>query len=165
MRPYPLHLRATSSTLARATACLVLCLSLGLLGACGGTKRVLGPPGMSVQEVELTDGHYYARVRLDSPASMPLVLERLDWTLTMDGKQVAKTSTPLTLTLAPVAGDVVRLDLGTPATLPRLAALGPNDSLAYLLEGELKISSPSVHYPIRYEGHLRPTPGKPGSFR
>lgn len=157
--PHPTNNPSISTWILLSVLCLLL------LGACGGTKRFLGPPGMSVQEIELIDGHYSARVRLDSPASMPLELERLDWKFLIDGKPAANGSSPLSLTLAPVAGDVLRIDLGSEQSLPRLSRLGPNDVLIYVLEGELKVSKPNVQFPIRYEGRLRPTPGKPGSFR
>ncbi len=142
-----------------------LMLLIALLSACGGTKRVLGPPGMSVQEIELLEGRYSARVRLDSPASMPLELAEFAWKLSFDGRQVTSGTAALNTTLAPVAGDVVRIDLGPESTLPALRALGTADALAYVLEGELHINKPKVRYPIRYEGRLRATPGKPGSYR
>ena len=144
---------------------LIPLLLIALLVACGGTKRVLGPPGMSVQEIELLEGHYWARVRLDSPASMPLELASFAWKLSFNGSQVASASALLDTTLAPVAGDVVRIDLGVESALPQLRALGTADTLDYILEGELQISKPKVRYPIRYQGRLRATPGKPGSYR
>lgn len=149
------------STLRHALLLLVLIA----LVACGGPRRVLGPPSLSVQEIETVDGRYVARVRLDSPASMAVTLQRFDWTLTLDGVQAARGTQALSQTLPPVAGDVVRIDLGPVAALPQLAELTTQSSLAYLLEGELQYSEPNVHFPLRYEGRLRATPGKPGSFR
>lgn len=136
-----------------------------LLAACGGPRRVLGPPTLSVQEIEAADGRYLARVRLDSPASMAVTLERFDWSLSLDGVLVARGMQKLSQSLPPVAGDVVRVDLGAIEALPQFAALTDGASLAYVLEGELKYSEPNVRFPLRYEGRLRATPGKPGSFR
>lgn len=143
----------------------LLLLALLALVACGGPRRVLGPPSLSVQEVETVDGRYVARVRLDSPASMAVTLQRFDWTLTLDGVQAARGTQGLSQTLPPVAGDTVRVDLGAVAALPQFAALTTETSVAYVLEGELKYSEPNVRFPLRYEGRLRATPGKPGSFR
>lgn len=144
---------------------LLAVLALTLLSACGGVRRVLGPPTLSVQEIELVDGHYWARVRLDSPSSMPVTLAHFDWRLTLAGSQAGSGRAPLTQTLPPISGDIVRIDLGSQAALPRLSTLGKDDTLAYVLEGELQCSEPNLHFPLRYEGRLRPTPGKPGSFR
>ncbi|GMU43153.1 MAG: hypothetical protein IT479_07980 [Xanthomonadales bacterium] len=142
-----------------------LTLLVLLLVACGGPRRVLGPPTLSMQEVEALDGRYVARVRLDSPASMPVTLEHFDWTLNLDGVQVARGMQKLSQSLPPVSGDVVRVDLGAIEALPQFAALTTDSSLAYVLEGELKYSAPNVRFPLRYEGRLRATPGKPGSYR
>jgi len=155
----------TPTRMSRLAATLLAFALIALLGACGGQRRFLGPPGLSVQEIELANGRYVARVRLDSPASMPLVLQSFDWKLSFDGAPAASGMLPLDLTLAPEAGDIVRIDLGAEQDLPTLASLNSAQGLAYVLEGELKISSPSVRYPLRYAGRLRPTPGKPGSFR
>lgn len=143
----------------------LLLLALIALAACGGPRRVLGPPSLSVQEVETVDGRYVARVRLDSPASMAVTLQRFDWTLALDGVQAARGTQALSQTLPPVAGDTVRVDLGPVASLPQFATLTTDTSVAYVLEGELKYSEPNVRFPLRYEGRLRATPGKPGSFR
>ncbi len=154
-----------SSQLSRWLAAALTIALVVLLAACGGPKRFMGPPGLSVQEIELVNGRYLARVRLDSPSSMPVVLESFDWKLSFDGTEAAKGLMPLDLTLAAEAGDIVRIDLGSEQSLPTLKNLSSAQGLAYVLEGELKISSPSVRYPLRYAGRLRPTPGKPGSFR
>lgn len=144
---------------------MFLWLSLCVLAACGGPRRVLGPPALSVQEIESVGGHYWARVRLDSPASMPITLASFEWTLTLDGSAAGRGTTTLDITLPPVAGDVIRIDLGPEAGLAPLNTLGKDNTLAYVLEGELQCSEPNVRFPLRYEGRLRPTPGKPGSFR
>ena len=143
----------------------LLCLCALALAACGGPRRVLGPPTLSVQEIEAVDGRYVARVRIDSPASMAVTLERFDWKLTLDQTASGNGSQALTQTLPPVSGDIVRVDLGAVSALPRLGALGTDTSITYILEGELKCSEPNVRFPLRYEGRLRATPGKPGSFR
>jgi hypothetical protein len=144
---------------------LLLCLLALVLGACGGPRRVLGPPTLSVQEIETVDGHYFARVRVDSPSSMPVTLASFDWRLSFDGAPAASGSQKLSQTLPPVSGDVVRVDLGPVASLPVLASLTTDRSVAYVLEGELQCSEPNVRFPLRYDGRLRATPGKPGSFR
>jgi hypothetical protein len=144
---------------------LLLTLALALLAGCGGTRRVLGPPTLSVQEIETVDGRYVARVRLDSPSSMPVTLERFDWKLALGGLAAGSGTQALEQTLPPVAGDIVRVDLGPVSGLPSLGALAGDASLTYVLEGELKCSEPNVRFQLRYEGRLRPTPGKPGSFR
>ena len=142
-----------------------LILLLVLLAGCGGTRRVLGPPTLSVQEIETVDGHYVLRIRLDSPSSMAMTLQRFDWKLTLDGAPAANGVQALTQVLPPVAGDIVRVDLGAVSALPILASLDTNRSITYVFEGELQCSQPNVHFPLRYEGRLRATPGKPGSFR
>lgn len=147
------------------------CASLGLLllalllAGCGGPRKVLGPPTLSVQEIDAVDGRFVARVRIDSPASMPVTLARFDWSLTLDQASSITGSQILSETLPPVSGDIFRIDLGAVSALPQLTALGTDSSITYLLEGELHCSEPSVHFPLRYEGRLRATPGKPGSFR
>jgi len=150
------------STLA---AWLLICLAVLLLSACGGPRRVLGPPSLSVQEIETVDGRYVARVRLDSPASMAVSLEHFDWVFTLNGHLASKGRQALNQTLPPVSGDIVRIDIGALADLPALASLTTESSITYVLEGELKCSEPNVRFPLRYEGRLRATPGKPGSFR
>lgn len=154
---------ATTSS-ARGTLLLLCALAL-VLGACGGPRRVLGPPALSVQEIETVDGHYFARVRVDSPASMPVTLVRFDWRLSFEGAPAASGSQALSQTLPPVSGDVVRVDLGPVASVPMLASLTTDSSIAYALEGELQCSEPNVQFSLRYDGRLRATPGKPGSFR
>lgn len=144
---------------------LLLALTLLMLVGCGGVRRVLGPPTLSVQEIETVGDRYIARVRLDSPSSMPITLERFDWKLALGGLASGSGSQALAQTLPPVAGDIVRIDLGPVSTLPSLGALAGDASLTYVLEGELKCSEPNVRFQLRYEGRLRPTPGKPGSFR
>ena len=144
---------------------LLVALALALLAGCGGTRRVLGPPTLSVQEIETVDGRYVARVRLDSPSSMPVTLERFDWKLALGGLAAGSGTQALDQTLPPVAGDIVRVDLGPVSGLPSLGALAGDASLTYVLEGELKCSEPNVRFQLRYEGRLRPTPGKSGSFR
>jgi len=155
------------STLARArwSAVLLLCCGLLLATGCGGPRRVLGPPSLSVQEIETSDGRYIARVRVDSPASMPVTLTRFDWRLSFAGNAAASGSQALSQTLAPVSGDVIRIDLGPVAGLPVLGSLGTDSTAAYVFEGELHCSEPKVTFPLRYDGRLRATPGKPGSFR
>ncbi len=49
--------------------------AVALLSAAAAPRRVLGPPTLSVQEIETVDGRYVARVRLDSPSSMPVTLD------------------------------------------------------------------------------------------
>jgi hypothetical protein len=146
-------------------AILLLCALALLLAACGGPRRVLGPPTLSVQEIETVDGHYFARIRVDSPASMPVTLARFDWRLGIAGAAAASGSQALSQTLPPVSGDVVRIDLGPVASLTALDAITTDSSVAYVLEGELQCSEPNVRFPLRYDGRLRATPGKPGSFR
>lgn len=143
---------------------LIAFLSLLLLG-CGGPRRVLGPPTMSVQEIETVDGRYVARVRFDSPSSMAVTLERFDWRLILDQTVAANGSQSLGQTLPPVAGDILRIDLGSVSSLSALGALDTQSSMSYVLEGELKLSQPSARFQLRYDGRLRATPGKPGSFR
>lgn len=142
----------------------LLLLSL-LLAGCGGPRKVLGPPTLSVQEIETVGDHYIARVRIDSPASMAVTLASFKWTLTLDQTTTVTGTQALTQTLPPVSGDIVRIDLGATTALPLLATLGTDSSVTYLLEGELQCSAPNVRFPLRYEGRLRATPGKPGSFR
>lgn len=143
---------------------LALLLALLLVG-CGGPRKVLGPPTLSVQEIETVGDHYVARVRVDSPASMAVTLASFDWTFTLDlGTRISGTQA-LTQTLPPVSGDIVRIDLGQTSALPLLATLDTDSSVIYVLEGELHCSEPNVRFPLRYEGRLRATPGKPGSFR
>lgn len=154
-----------SSPVTTAVRWLLVALALALLAGCGGTRRVLGPPSLSVQEIETVDGHYVARVRLDSPSSMPVTLERFVWKLALGGLATGSGTQALDQTLPPVAGDIVRVDLGPVSGLPSLGALAGDASLTYVLEGELKCSEPNVRFQLRYEGRLRPTPGKPGSFR
>lgn len=144
---------------------LGLLLLAVLLAGCGGPRKVLGPPTLSVQEIETVGGHYVARVRVDSPASMAVTLASFDWTLTLDRASSISGSQALTQTLPPVSGDIVRIDLGATSALPLLATLDTDSSLIYVLEGELQCSEPNVRFPLRYEGRLRATPGKPGSFR
>lgn len=144
---------------------LALVLLALLLAGCGGPRKVLGPPTLSVQEIETVGDHYVARVRIDSPASMAVTLASFDWTLTLDLGSSISGSQVLTQTLPPVSGDIVRIDLGAISALPLLATLGTDSSVSYVLEGELKCSEPKVRFPLRYEGRLRATPGKPGSFR
>jgi hypothetical protein len=146
-------------------ALCLLILALPALTGCGGMRRVVGAPTPSVQEVEKIGDRYIARLRLDSPASVPMVLKRLDWSFRPARGPEVKGSTLLELRLAPVAGDVVRIDLGSGAQLPALASLGRDDTLAYVFEAELHCSEPNVRFPLRYQGVLRPTPGKPDSFR
>jgi hypothetical protein len=152
-------------TTSARSAILLLCLLALVLGACGGPRRVLGPPTLSVQEIETVDGRYVARVRVDSPSSMPVTLARFDWRLSFDGAPAASGSQALSQTLPPVSGDVVRVDLGPAGSLPALAGLTTDSSTTYVLEGELQCSEPNVRFPLRYDGRLRATPGKPGSFR
>jgi len=133
--------------------------------ACGGPRRVLGPPSISLQEIETVDGRYVARVRFDSPSSMAVTLQRFDWRLILDQTAAATGSQPLDQTLPPVAGDIIRIDLGSVASLPALATLTTESTMTYVLEGELKCSEPNVRFDLRYDGRLRATPGKPGSFR
>lgn len=147
------------------SASLGLLLLALLLAGCGGPRKVLGPPTLSVQEIDAVDGRFVARVRIDSPASMPVTLARFDWSLTLDQASSITGSQILSETLPPVSGDIFRIDLGAVSALPQLTALGTDSSITYLLEGELHCSEPSVHFPLRYEGRLRATPGKPGSFR
>jgi hypothetical protein len=142
----------------------LLCLLL-LLTGCGGPRRVLGPPTLSVQEIETSNGRYVARVRVDSPASMPVTLARFDWRLSFSGVAAASGSQTLSQTLPPVSGDVVRIDLGAVGDVPQLAGLTTDSSVSYVFEGELQCSEPNVVFALRYEGRLRATPGKPGSFR
>jgi hypothetical protein len=143
-----------------AMAALVLALT-----ACGGPRRVLGPPSISLQEIETIDGRYVARVRFDSPSSMAVTLQRFDWRLILDQTAAAKGSQPLDQTLPPISGDIIRIDLGSVASLPALATLTTESTMTYVLEGELKCSEPNVRFDLRYDGRLRATPGKPGSFR
>jgi hypothetical protein len=152
------------SRLCASRLCWMLLL-IALLAACGGPRRVLGPPTLSVQEFETIDGHYIARVRVDSPASMAVTLERFDWKLTLADLSSGSGSQTLSQTLPPISGDIIRIDLGAVSSLPALAQLSGDASLTYILEGELKCSEPNVRFPLRYDGRLRPTPGKPGSFR
>lgn len=146
-------------------AALVASLCLLLLVGCGGPRKVLGPPNLSVQEIETIDGRYVARLRVDSPASMPVTLARFDWRLSIAGVAAASGAQALSQTLPPVSGDVVRIDLGDVASLPALAGITTDSSVAYVLEGELQCSEPKVRFTLRYDGRLRATPGKPGSFR
>ncbi len=148
--------------LATAGICILLLL---LLAGCGGPRKVLGPPTLSVQEIETSDGHYVARVRVDSPASMAVTLSSFEWRLTLDQTLSASGKQTLSQTLPPVSGDIVRIDLGPVSDLPLLATLSTDSGVSYLLEGELQCSEPNVRFPLRYEGRLRATPGKPGSFR
>ena len=147
------------------SASIALMWLLLSLAGCSGPRTVLGPPTLSVQEIETVGDHYIARVRIDSPASMAVTLESFDWSLTLDQGNSVSGVQALTQTLPPVSGDIVRIDLGAVSGLPQLAALGTDSSLTYVLEGELKCSEPNVRFPLRYEGRLRATPGKPGSFR
>ena len=147
------------------TAWLLIGMAAVLLSACGGPRRVLGPPSLSVQEIETVDGRYVARVRLDSPASMPVTLEYFDWSFKLNGAVASKGRQALSQTLPPVSGDIVRIDIGALGDLPTLSSLTTESSITYVLEGELKCSEPNVRFPLRYEGRLRATPGKPGSFR
>jgi hypothetical protein len=144
---------------------LICCLCL-FLAACGGApKRVLGPPTISLQEVERVAGRYLARVRIDSPSSMPVTLERLDFEFRINGGRAIRGNQPLTITLPPVAGDTVTVDLAPIAALPQLEQDLDGSSINYVLEGELFLSEPKARFDVRYAGQLRPTPGKPGSFR
>ncbi|MEZ5469441.1 MAG: hypothetical protein R3F18_17495 [Lysobacterales bacterium] len=139
-------------------------LALALI-ACAGPRRVLGPPSISLQEIETVDGRYVARVRFDSPSSMAVTLQRFDWRLILDQTAAAKGSQPLDHTLPPISGDIVRIDLGSVDSLPALSTLTTDSTMTYVLEGELKCSEPNVRFDLRYDGRLRATPGKPGSFR
>lgn len=159
--------RAANQTFAPApfAALLALLCALALLAGCGGPRKVLGPPSLSVQEIETANGHYIARVRVDSPSSMPVTLARFDWRLSIGGGPQVSGSQALSQTLAPVSGDVIRVDLGPVTALPVLASLDTNSTAAYVFEGELHCSEPKVVFSLRYDGRLRATPGKPGSFR
>lgn len=158
--------RPIERTLIRAMASLLLVITLTfLLLGCGGPRRVLGPPSISVQEIENVGGRYMARVRFDSPASMAVTLQHFDWRLILDQTDAGKGRQILGQTLPPVAGDTLSIDLGSVDSLPALATLDTNSSMSYVLEGELKCSEPNARFQLRYEGRLRATPGKPGSFR
>lgn len=142
-----------------------LLLTLVACASSSGQRRVISAPLLSVQEIELLDGRWIARVRLDSPSTIPMDLERLDWRLTLGIGPTESGSAALGVTLPAKAGDTLRIDLGGESSLLQLTSLGARDSLAYRLEGELHTSSPKSRFPLRYDGQLRPTPGKPGSFR
>lgn len=145
---------------------LLLLLAACALAGCGGgaPKRVLGAPVISLQEIERVDGRWQARLRLDSPSTMAMEIDRLDWSLSL-GHETLRGSTQTTLVLPPTSGDVLRLDLGDEAALAILTALEPGATLELLLEGEIHCARPKTRFPLRYQGRIRPTPGKPGSFR
>ena len=54
-----------------------------------------------MQEVEKIGDRYIARLRLDSPASVPMVLKRIDWSFRPERGPEVKGSTLLDLRLAP----------------------------------------------------------------
>ncbi len=136
------------------------------IAACGGSpKRVMGPPLISVQEVEQRGDRFVARVRIDSPSSELVTVTRFDFEFRPDNGPSVRGSQVLDLALPPVAGDVVDVDLAAVSALPALAALVDGNSMSYVLEGEVRIAELGRAYPVKYQGRLRPTPGKPGSYR
>ncbi|MGE4070502.1 MAG: hypothetical protein AB7E72_04950 [Lysobacterales bacterium] len=157
--------REAPGRIRRALVWAAMALLVFALIACAGPRRVLGPPSISLQEIETVDGRYVARVRFDSPSSMAVTLQRFDWRLILDQTAAAQGSQPLDQTLPPISGDIVRIDLGPVDSLPALATLTTESTMTYVLEGELKCSDPNVRFDLRYDGRLRATPGKPGSFR
>ncbi len=142
-----------------------LCLLLLLTACSGAPKRVIGPPLISVQEVEQRGDRFVARVRIDSPSSDPITVTQFDFEFRPGGSAGVRGSQSLNLTLPPVAGDVVVIDLAAVNELPDLAALSGGDSMRYVLEGELTVDRLRRKFPVKYQGRLRPTPGKPGSYR
>jgi hypothetical protein len=146
-------------------AIALLCMAAGCSSS---PKRVVNPPGASLQQLQVRpDGQWQLSVRLQNFSSVSTAFQAMHGTLTIGGQDAGAFDIAPAMSIGPESADVVqatlRPSLGAKTTVA--SALAAGQALRYTLGGTIVTSDPKGSYPLSFESSLNPAPGLPGVMR
>jgi hypothetical protein len=156
----------------RAATIAALLLSSALLGGCGSGKvRRVSDPAANIQQLTVDiDGSWSVEVRLDNFSSVPMVFDRIDLRMAIEGQPAVALQAAPGLSIGPEAADVVTVQAQPPggARIAVADALARGRGIDYHLEGTLAATpekGSSRDFKVKRDNALNPVPGLAGVLR
>jgi hypothetical protein len=146
-------------------AIALLCVAAGCSSS---PKRVVNPPGASLQQLQVRpDGQWQLSVRLQNFSNVSTAFASMHGTLTIGGQDAGTFDIAPGMSIGPESADVVQGSLrpSLAAKTTVATALAAGQPLRYTLGGTIVTSDPKGSYPLSYESSLNPAPGLPGVMR
>jgi hypothetical protein len=150
------------------TIVFAIAFSAVIAGCSGGPVKQINPPRASIQQLSVQpNGKWQVTVRLQNFSSVSTAFELVDAKLVFAGQAGVTIVLKPAMTIGPESADILTTvlvpELG--AKLAVASALSSNQSLRYVLSGQIVTSEPKGNYNFTYESTLNPAPGLDGVMR
>ena len=140
-----------------------------LLTACSGqpVKRYF-PPQVSLQQLErLESGQWQAHIRIQNFSTGAVTYKDLSLTVQIQDLESIPLSTTAPIQIGPNNAEIIKVNLSIPPNVQNVLdeRTSKDQSIRYILSGQLDSIDPKKTYPLDYQGRLNPTPGLKDVFR
>ena len=140
-----------------------------MLAACSSepTKRYF-PPQASLQQLQrLDNGQWQAQIRMQSYSSGAVTYQNLSLKVQLQDMEWITIAPPSLIEIGANNAEIIKIDLFIPNHIQKTLSerLALNQSIRYVLNGQVESIDPKRTYTLDYQGRLNPAPGLNGVFR
>lgn len=140
-----------------------------LLSACSGepAKRYF-PPQASLQQLQrLPDGKWQAQVRVQNFSTGAVEFRNLSVKVQIQELEWTAVSAAEPRKIGPNNAEIYTLAIPFTAATQQVLneRMGKDQSIRYVLNGDIDSINPDKTYPLNYQGRLNPAPGLDGVYR
>lgn len=140
-----------------------------LLTSCSSepVKRYF-PPQASLQQLQrMENGQWQAQVRIQSFSTGAVTYQNLALKVQLQDMEWVTIAPPAPVQIGASNAEIIAVDLNIPTNIQKTLnnRLNQNQSIRYVLNGQIDSLDPKRTYTLDYQGRLNPAPGLNGVFR
>ena len=151
----------------RVAGPLLLCILSLVVASCGPEVIEGRPPFIGISGMQLVEDTLSADFRIANQNGVPMSIEALELTVTVDGAELTGENRELQLVIDANSSEEIHVrEVPRQFTRDLLASLESHEikSVAFDLQGRV-LTLEDGYLRFEQKGHLYPVPGKPGFFR
>ncbi|MGL4835729.1 MAG: hypothetical protein ACRCXH_15095 [Shewanella sp.] len=126
------------------------------------------PPQASLQQLQrLDNGQWQAQIRMQSYSSGAVAYQNLSLKVQLQDLEWLTIAPSSPIEIGANNAEIIKIDLFIPMNIQKTLSerLALNQSIRYVLNGQVESIDPKRTYTLDYQGRLNPAPGLNGVFR
>jgi hypothetical protein len=126
------------------------------------------PPQASLQQLQrLDNGQWQAQIRMQNYSSGAVAYQNLSLKVQLQDLEWITIAPSSPIEIGANNAEIIKIDLFIPMNIQKTLSdrLALNQSIRYVLNGQVESIDPKRTYTLDYQGRLNPAPGLNGVFR
>ena len=126
------------------------------------------PPQASLQQLQrLDNGQWQAQIRMQSYSTGAVAYQNLSLKVQLQDMEWITIAPSSPIEIGANNAEIIKIDLFIPMNIQKTLSdrLALNQSIRYVLNGQVESIDPKRTYTLDYQGRLNPAPGLNGVFR